>query len=411
MAIGQIQEVLHHLRGVLRVPDDGRLPDGELLERFITRQDECAFGALLRRHGPMVLGVCRRVLGNIHDAEDAFQATFLVLVRKASSIVPRQQLAGWLHGVAWRTALKARTALCRRRRRERQALRPEAPEPEADLVELLPWLDRELSRLPEKYRLPVVLCELEGRSRKEVARLLGLPEGTLSSRLAEARKRLAARLARTREGLSAGALGILLQQQAEAGVPAAMLGSTTQAAGLAAAGGAALGLLSPQVAALTKGVIHAMFLIKLKLTLALCLALGILSGGLLVLAGPTEAGHRARKQEPAKTTPQKDAGKDEKPPAPPPKPLLGIDRLEQLAADLVKQKKTDEQICEVLFLATLSRFPSADEVKRLKPHMAKAPNRAEAAKDLFWALINSTEFQLHTKAIEDKLAFPKPPKP
>src|SRR5262249_2708553 len=159
--------------------------------------------------------------------------------------------------------------------------RPEHPEPEADLVELLPWLDRELGRLPEKYRLPVVLCELEGRSRKEVARLLDLPEGTLSSRPARGRKPPAP----SGHGRSPGALGILLQQQAEAGVPAALLGSTTQAAGLAAAGGAALGLLSPQVTALTKGVLHAMFLIKLKLTLALCLVLGVLSGGLLVLAG------------------------------------------------------------------------------------------------------------------------------
>src|SRR5262249_1483282 len=146
-------------------------------------RDEAAFAALVRRHAPMVFGVCRRVVGHLQDAEDAFQATFLLLARKAGSITAREAVAGWLYSVAYPARLEARSASARRRTRERQvAVMPEpATEPEESLRELQRLLDRELHRLPEKYRLPVVLCELEGRSRKEVARQLGIPEGTLSS--------------------------------------------------------------------------------------------------------------------------------------------------------------------------------------------------------------------------------------
>ena len=153
-------------------------------------KDEAAFEALVRRHGPMVLGVCRRVLRNHHDAEDAFQATFLVLVRKAASIVPREMVANWLYGVAYRTALKARSMIARQRVRERQVTEmpePEAAEPDDCWRDLQPLLDQELSRLPDKYRVPIVLCDLEGKTGKEAARQLGWPEGTVASRLARGR--------------------------------------------------------------------------------------------------------------------------------------------------------------------------------------------------------------------------------
>src|SRR5947209_5026354 len=168
--------------------------DGRLLESFAHRGDQAAFEALVRRHGPMVLGVCRRVLGDVHAAEDALQATFLVLVRKAASIAKRELLGNWLYGVAYRTALKAKTAAARRRAKERQVRPMPNPGNEEEVWrELQPLLDQELSRLPDKYRIPVVLCDLQGKSRQEAARQLGCPEGTVSSRLARARVMLAKR--------------------------------------------------------------------------------------------------------------------------------------------------------------------------------------------------------------------------
>src|SRR5947209_2918028 len=161
------------------------LTDGQLLECFISRGDDAAIAALVRRHGPMVWGVCRRVLGNQHDADDAFQATFVVLVRKAASIVPREMVGNWLYGVAHLTARKARAMNAKRQTREKQV--QDMPEPAAAepnlWQDLQPLLDQELSRLPDKYRVAIVLCDLEGKTRKEVARQLKIPEGTLSSRL------------------------------------------------------------------------------------------------------------------------------------------------------------------------------------------------------------------------------------
>src|SRR5262249_55553423 len=159
-------------------------------------RDEATLATLVRRHGPMVWGVCRRVLHNYHDAEDAFQATFLVLVRKAASIASPGLLANWLYGVAHQTALKARATAAKRRARERQVT--EMPEPalsERPLWDdLQPLLEKELSRLPDKYRVAIVLCDLEGKTRKEASRQLGVPEGTLAARLARGRGMLAKRL-------------------------------------------------------------------------------------------------------------------------------------------------------------------------------------------------------------------------
>src|SRR5262249_22740610 len=150
--------------------------------------DAAAFAALVRRHGPTVLGVCRRVLHNAHDAEDAFQATFLVLVRKGRSIAKREALSSWLYGVAYRVALKAQADLVRRRQHERQAAGrfDEASQPETTGDDLRPILDEEVNRLPDKYRRPIVLCYFEGKTYQEAARLLGWPAGTTSVRLARA---------------------------------------------------------------------------------------------------------------------------------------------------------------------------------------------------------------------------------
>jgi RNA polymerase sigma factor (sigma-70 family) len=269
------------------------MTDGQLLECFVTHRDEAAFEALVRLHGPMVLGVCRRVLGNVHDAEDAFQATFLVLVRKAASIGQRELLGNWLYGVAYRTALDARAATSRRRQREKQV--SVMPEPEAadrtDLwCDLRPLLDQELNRLPNKYRVSIVLCDLEGRTRREVAQHLGIPEGTLSGRLTTARRLLARRLTRRRLTLSSGVLAAALSQgAAPACVPSPLLVSTVQSAMAVAAGKEAAGVVSAEVAALTEGVLKAMFVTRLKITAAVLLVAAAVLGAALFEQQPIAA--------------------------------------------------------------------------------------------------------------------------
>src|SRR5438093_644108 len=179
--------------GTLSVQDE--LSDGALLDRFILDRDQSAFAEIVRRHGLMVLGVCQRVLDNRHDAEDCFQAAFMVLVRKAATIHPRDMVGNWLYGVAYRTALEARKVAARRRNLEKKKQAMPKPETDAELwQELRPVLDQELSRLPDKFRVVVIACDLEGKTRSEVADLLGVPEGTVASRLARARGMLAKRL-------------------------------------------------------------------------------------------------------------------------------------------------------------------------------------------------------------------------
>ncbi len=286
MATGEMNGVLRHLRGLALRRDAAGLSDEELLERFLACREEAAFAVLLRRHGPMVLGVCRRVLRHEHDAEDAFQATFLVLVRKVASLARRELVANWLYGVAHRTALKAKAAAARRQARQRPLEDVPAPETDAEGPgpDLRPLLDQELCRLPDRYRAPVVLCDLEGKSRTEVARQLGCPEGTVSSRLARGRGLLARRLARRGVVLSAMAL-------AAACVPAALAESTVKAAlGYAAGNAAVAGCVSAPVAALTEGVLRAMFLNRIKVAALVLLAVGVAGlGGAGLLAPPAFA--------------------------------------------------------------------------------------------------------------------------
>jgi RNA polymerase sigma factor (sigma-70 family) len=276
-----MNDVIRHLHRASLLHDDS-LTDGQLLERFLARRDEAAFEALLRRHGPMVLGVCRRVLRNESDAEDAFQATFLVLVRKASTLQARELVGPWLYGVAHRTAQKARALATKRRAREEQARAHACPahpggEP---WRELLPLLDQELSRLPERYRIPIVLCDLEGGTRKEVARRLGLPEGTLSSRLAMARKLLRKRLARHGPAASGAALGAALAHGEASACAPRLLVVTANAVVQAAAGNLDAGAVSARVVALTEGVLKTMFLSRLKIATVVLVVLGIAALGM-----------------------------------------------------------------------------------------------------------------------------------
>jgi RNA polymerase sigma factor (sigma-70 family) len=297
MATSQISGVLHHLCRVLQ--DGAGLTDGQLLEHHISRRDEAAFAALVRRHGPMVWGVCHRVLRNHHAAEDAFQATFLVLVRRAASIASRELLANWLYGVAHQTALKARATAIKRQQRETQVT--EMPEPAVTQHDrwhdLQPVLDEELSRLPDKYRGVIVLCDLEGKTRKEVARQLGCPEGTVASRLVRARTMLAKRLTQRGVVLSGGALAAVLSDRAvSAGVPNPVVESTIKAASLFAAGkAAATGAISVKVTALTEGVVKAMLFNKLKAAIAVVLILGLVVTVATVLTCRTAAGQDDQK--------------------------------------------------------------------------------------------------------------------
>jgi RNA polymerase sigma factor (sigma-70 family) len=319
MATSPTASVIEHLRGAVLLREATGPGDAELLGRFVERRDEAALAALVRRHGPMVWGVCRRLVG-YHDAEDAFQATFLVLVRKAASIAPREMVGNWLYGVAHQAALQARRTAARRRAREVQVTQM----PDTETVQPDPWsdvqsvLDQELSRLPDNYRVVIVLCDLEGRTRKEVARQLEVPEGTVAGRLARARVMLAKRLTRRGVALSGGALAtVLTQNVASAGVPASVVSSTIQATTLMTVGPTVpTGAIPVKVAALAEGVLKAMLMSKLKAAVAVVLVLGLLATGAMGL-GYHKAAAQGDKPPVAKEpvqVPQKDK-KNATPPA------------------------------------------------------------------------------------------------
>ncbi len=263
------------------------MTDTQLLRCFVARRDDAAFAALVRRHGPMVWCVCRRVLQNHHDAEDAFQASFLVLARRAASVAPPEMLVNWLYGVAYQTVRKARATLARKLAREKQVT--EISEPAIDdrdpWRDLRPVLDQELNRLPQKYRAAIVLCDLEGKLRQEAARQLALPEGTLSGRLTRGRTMLSKRLARHGALLSGTALAALLTQEAAASacVPASAACFAIQAAGAFTAGQAAATVIVPaKVAALTEGVIKTMWMMKLKVATAVLFGVAAAGAGVHV---------------------------------------------------------------------------------------------------------------------------------
>ncbi|HZY85674.1 MAG TPA: RNA polymerase sigma factor [Gemmataceae bacterium] len=300
MATAQLSTVVRQLRGALARQDGAGRTEADLWERYVQRRDESAFEALLRRHGPMVLGVCRRILRHEQDAEDAFQATFLVLVRRAASLQSPGTIANWLHGVACRTALEARSAAAKRRAKE-AAVPPRPVTPEGAGAELWPVLDQELGRLAEKYRVVVVLCDLEGKTRKEVAHQLGWAEGTVASRLARGRGLLAKRLAR--RGFTGAVVAVALAAgTAPACVPAGLVASTVKAVGAASRV-----VLSAKVIALTEGALKTMFLTKVKSATVALLVLGVAAlgaGGLISRAWATRpAGGMPDTQQQAPASP------------------------------------------------------------------------------------------------------------
>jgi RNA polymerase sigma factor (sigma-70 family) len=269
------------------------LSEVQLLERFVLRHDDDAFEALVERHGPMVLGICRQWLRDPGDVEDAFQATFLVLVRKAGSLRHRELLGNWLYGVAYRVALRARADRARRRSRETSDVEDLADPRNPESAESRPWLHEEVSRLPDKYRAPIVLCYLEGRTHEEAAEQLRWPVGTVKGRLSRARALLHSRLSRRGLAPSVGLLTAVLSRDASAAIPATLMESTVRAASVLAVGkGVAAGLISVQVITLIEGVCHTMFLSKLKLLTASFVVAGLVtaSAGVLARQTPGEGG-------------------------------------------------------------------------------------------------------------------------
>src|SRR5437588_5176879 len=212
MSSAPVSAVLRHIRQLAAATEDHDLPDDQLLERFAARHDKAAFAALLRRHGPMVLSVCRNVLHELHDAEDAFQAAFLLLAQKAGSIHRREAVSGWLYRVAYHLAIRARANAARRRVVEKRAVTMPSADPVLDmsLRELRGVLVEELENLPEQYRAPLVLCGLQEKSREEAARLLGWSPSALKGKLERGRELLRARLQRRGLELSSGLCAVAL---------------------------------------------------------------------------------------------------------------------------------------------------------------------------------------------------------
>ena len=284
------RQVLRQLNTLFHSGVSGSLSDEELLEQFVAgsaETAEAAFTSLVQRHGAMVFGVCRRVLGNRHAAEDAFQATFLVLARKATAIAKREQLGSWLHGVARRAAMDARVRAARQLAKEKRLgiMSPVERMDEIQKGELRSILDEELSRLPERHRTAIVLCELEGLSRREAAGRLGVSEGTLSSRLARAKLRLRERLTKRGLALSAGMLASALTEDAQAlAVPSSLVNSTIRVATLVGTGSSLAGVASTSVITLTEGVLKAMLLSKLKLAFLGLVTVALVTTGAGVVA-------------------------------------------------------------------------------------------------------------------------------
>lgn len=274
--------VLRHVRHLIGGLQDEET-DGQLIDRFLSRQDESAFEALVRRHGPMVLRTCKKVLGDAHLAEDAFQAAFLVLARKAGSIRNHGSVAGYLYEVAYHLALRARTQAARRqslvRDASQQRVSAERSGDEMEDYELRDAVSEELTNLPDLYRTPLVLCYLEGKTNAQAAHELGWPTGSMSARLARARELLRDRLAGRGIALSAGGVALVLAEDAAAAVPAALVKSTVVAATSYAAGKMAQGLVSAQAIALAEGMRNTMMTIQMKLAAAVLLAVAVLGAG------------------------------------------------------------------------------------------------------------------------------------
>jgi RNA polymerase sigma factor (sigma-70 family) len=414
MATAQLRTVVRHIRNLAADPKRTEQTDGTLLRAFLSGNDPAAFETLLQRHGPMVLRVCLRTLGHVHDAEDALQATFLVLAQQAVSIRKKESLASWLHGVAYRMATHAKRAAARRRGHEARAnpTPPRDPALIAAWQELQALLDDEIGSLPETLRAPFVLCCLENKSCAEAARQLDLTEGTVWKRLSRARKRLRDRL--TRRGvalttvLAAAAVGA---NDARAAVPRSVVGPTVNAAARITAGQPLASVpVSAKVLTLVEGVNQAMFLSKCKSAILVLLAAGVVGAG-LGLAALRSAG--ADLPPPAPQPPQapvaerpKDArdvvkvrgrvlDPDGKPIAGA-KLYLGHDKPKE-AAYPVRATSGDDGRFEFTFAR--SELDKIDADAPLPPVLAVAEGRGCG-----WAKVGSAEEELTLRLVKDEVA-------
>jgi RNA polymerase sigma factor (sigma-70 family) len=294
-----LQNVIYHLRRAVGHAQPGDVTDAQLLDAFVRTRDQTAFELLVWRHAAMVLGACRRLLHDRHEAEDAFQATFLVLVRKAASISKRDSVGCWLHRVACRIARRARI---RAVQRPHHTL-PAEGLPARDSPDEVQWrdlrevLDEEVERLPEKYRRPFVLCYLEGNTNEQAAHQLGCPMGTLVSWLSRGRERLRNRLARRGVLLSGTLLATLSSSRSADAVPPASLVKALVEAAIPFAAGNAAGLVSARTVAWTEGVLQAMFLTRLKISVAVVLLLALVASGSGLLTRTVVAEPRAPQAE------------------------------------------------------------------------------------------------------------------
>jgi RNA polymerase sigma factor (sigma-70 family) len=305
MARAAASPILQLIRRVVEDPQVRELPDRDLLQRFRSQHDEAAFHTLLRRHGPMVLDVCRGVLGDGPEVEDAFQATFLVLAQRAGSIRKGASLGSWLHGVAHRTALKARAQSAVRQKHEACA-----PQRQASVADDLSWqevrqvLHEELGGIPERYREPLVMCYLEGATQQRAAARLGLAERTVRERLERGRELLRLRLVRRGLGpVAVLAVAAWPAATASAAVSSVLVDSTIQAATSVAAGGVVTSAVSAEVAALTEGVMKAMFLTKIKIAAAALLVAAIVSAATVAAGFPVRADQPPQPPKTEKATP------------------------------------------------------------------------------------------------------------
>jgi zinc protease len=308
MASGYRGSVVDSLGRLFEAGTVAGLGEAQLLERFLARGDEAAFEAILQRHGPMVLGVCRRVLDDPHDVADAFQATFLVLIKRARSIRERDALGTWLYGVARRVAVRARVNARRRNARERTGIDAEgrdvdrrgSREDRLEAQELRSTIDAELERLPARYRAPVILCDLEGQTHEQAAAQLGCPVGTVKSRLSRGREQLRMRLVRRGVAPSVGLLAAMLAAESAHAVPVELINLTLGAATRLVAGQAVMaGASSAGAATLTKGVLRSMSLVKIKLAAAALAAVALATTGFRVLVAPASNPAQAGRQEAA----------------------------------------------------------------------------------------------------------------
>jgi len=299
MNVGRLNKAIRQL---LHGSALGPSKDRDLLERFVAQRDADAFATLVGRHGPMVLALCRRILGHEQDAEDAFQATFVVLARKASSVPWRESVGNWLYGVACRTALRLRTRAGARRHHEHQAasMRTGGAVALAEQEDARSMLDEELVRLPDRYRQPLLLCYLQGLTRDEAARELGWTPGMVKGNLERGKEYLRGRLIR-RGCAVVGALPTPLLTPAEvSAVPAPLAAATVQAA--------VTGVTSAAVTGLTQGVMHAMFYSKLRRVALILLAFAVVASGAQLIISHRVLAGRAADTAPAATADEPVAG-------------------------------------------------------------------------------------------------------